>query len=206
MIKVMSINPNKVPLLSKNKLFLGPIQTCRMLRGTIMFRGFKIILPVLFACASNAFSQHLSHQVLVPAGGVTVAGGFNYSQTIGETAVEIIGDPDFTFTQGFQQPAIKALSTFVIPEGNGVLVYPNPVTKVLHIKLFGDVYRKFTIEVINLTGVIVNKINLGFNDSYFYTEQIDATRFMPGTYFVRVVSDDNLINRTFKIVKIETEQ
>ena len=201
----MSNNPNKVPLLSKIKLCLGPIETCCMLRKTIKLRGFKIILPVLFVCASNAFSQHLSHQVLVPAAGVVVAGGFNYSQTIGETAVEIIGDPDFTFTQGFQQPAIKAPSTFVIPEGNGVLVYPNPVAKVLYVKLFGDVFSKFTIEVINLTGVIVNKITLGFNDSFCYTEQIDFANNKPGTYFVRVVSDDNLINRTFKIVKIETK-
>jgi len=169
-----------------------------MLKG--VYTGF--LLLSLFV--SDALSQQLSHQVLVPAAGIAVGGGFSYSQTIGETAVEIISDPDFVFTQGFQQPALKA-SSELLPEGNGVLVYPNPVAKVLYVKLFGDTYRKFTIELINITGVIISTINLGFNGSYYHIEQIDATKIRPGSYFVRVISDDHLINRTFRIVRIDTE-
>ncbi len=61
----------------------------------------------LFGFGGNLFSQQLSHQVLVPAAGVASNGTLSYSQSVGETAVEIITGSGFILTQGFQQPAIK---------------------------------------------------------------------------------------------------
>lgn len=166
-----------------------------------MAKGIKILILLLLISSENTFSQQLSHQVLVPVAGVSTAGGFSYSQTSGETMVEIIGNPDFVLTQGFQQPGMK-VSSVIKPDGNGVDVYPNPVTDFVNIKFFGDAARNFKVDVITITGTIVNTGTINFTDSYYYIQQIAFDKFRTGLYFIRIVSDDGLISRTFKIEKI----
>ena len=138
---------------------------------------------------------------MVPAAGTATSNNLHYSQTIGETAIEIIGCSDFEFTQGFQQPGIK-ISPEQVPAGTGVEVYPNPVTDFINVKLFGDVARKFRIDIINITGNIVSSEVINFITRYFYTQQIEVGKLKRGIYFVRVVSDDRLISRIFKIEKL----
>lgn len=150
---------------------------------------------------ANLSSQELSHQVLVPMAGVISAGAISYSHTVGETAVEIISSSDFVFTQGFQQPGMKFVKVDQ-PEGNGVKVYPNPVTDNLTIELFGDVSREFRIDIINISGTIVRTQRMVFNGSFWQKEPFSLNGFSKGLYFVRIVSEDGLISRTFKIDKM----
>jgi hypothetical protein len=166
-----------------------------------MIKGTKVLIILILVSRANVFSQQLSHQVLVPAAGIASTGSLNYTQTIGETAIEIISGSGFVFTQGFQQPGIK-ISPEIAPEGNGVEVYPNPATDYISVKLFGDVARNFRIDVINITGMIVSSGTINFIDSYFYVQRIEVDKLMRGLYFVRVVSDDGLIRRTFRIEKM----
>lgn len=166
-----------------------------------MVRSAGILILLLLLCSGrDLFSQHLSHQVLVPVAGVTLAGNISYSQTIGETAVEIFSSSDYVFTQGFQQPGIK-LNPGSLVVGNGVDVYPNPAIDNVTIKLFGDVSRDFRIEIINITGAIVMSDKLSFIDNYYLEKVIPFGKFNKGIYFVRVISTDKTINRTFKIEK-----
>jgi len=166
-----------------------------------MVKGIKVLTIIIIVSWESAFSQHLSHQVLVPAAGIAVSGAIHYSQTIGETAIEIINSSGFVLTQGFQQPGIT-----IVPEerelGNGVDVYPNPATDFINVKLFGDVARKFRIDIVNITGTIVSSEKLDFIDSFFYIQQVAVDRLFKGLYFVRVVSDDGVISRVFKIEKM----
>lgn len=166
-----------------------------------MIKGTKVLILLLLFSWANGFSQQLSHQVLVPAAGIATTAGINYSQTIGETAVEIISNSGFVFTQGFQQPEIK-ISQENAPDGNGVNVYPNPATDFINVKMFGDVARKFRIEIINITGMIVNSMTMDFITKYYYIQQIDVINLKIGFYLVRVTSDDGIISRTFKIEKM----
>jgi hypothetical protein len=166
-----------------------------------MIKGIKVLMVLLLVSRGIIFSQQLSHQVMVPAAGIAVSSSVNYSQTVGETAIEIIGCSGFVFTQGFQQPGIK-YSPGIAPEGNGVEVYPNPATDYVDIKLFGVSPRKFSIDVINISGTIVNSGIIKFIDSYFYIQRIEVGNLKKGYYFIRVVSDDGLISRTFKIEKM----
>ena len=165
-----------------------------------MIKGTKVLLLLLLSSWVNGFSQQLSQQVLVPAAGLATNGLINYSQTIGETAVEIIS-AGFILTQGFQQPGIK-ISTDITPEGTGVDVYPNPATDFINIKLYGDVARNFRIEIINISGTIVSSTKMDFITKYYYIQQIDVSRLSLGFYFVRVSSDDAIIKRIFKIEKM----
>jgi hypothetical protein len=167
-----------------------------------MIKGTRVlILLLLLFSRTRVFSQQLSLQVLVPAAGESTAGVLNYSQTIGETAVEIINNADFVLTQGFQQPGIK-FTTDIPPEGTGVDVYPNPATDFINVKFYGDEARKFIIEVINITGMVVNSIAIDFTSKYYYIQQIDVTSLKYGFYFVRVTSDDGTIKRVFKVEKM----
>ena len=166
-----------------------------------MINGAKVFILLLLLSCTNAFSQQLSNQVLVPAAGLATAGVVTYSQTVGETAVEIMSNAGFDLTQGFQQPSIK-ISTDVIPEGTGVDVYPNPATDFINVKLFGDEARKFRVDLINVTGMIVNSTTLSFIAKYYYIQQIEVTSLKYGFYFVRVTSDDGKIHRVFKIEKM----
>jgi len=167
-----------------------------------MFSNIRIlILLVFFSVNLKLHSQSLSNQVLVPVAGVMVTGNINYSQTIGETAVEIVTSPEYVFTQGFQQPRI-ILSQIEIPGGNGVDVYPNPATEFVTVKLFGDSSRDFIIEMLNITGTVVYYDKESFTESFYSEVVIPVNNLYNGIYFIRVLSTDKMINRTFKIEKM----
>ena len=166
-----------------------------------MLKGIKIIALLLIISWTNVTGQHLSHQVLVPAAGVVAAGQVFYSQTIGETAVELTGTGNFELTQGFQQPLIRFFPQSP-PGGTGVEVYPNPAVEYVKVELYGDNARSFMIYVINITGTVAFTRRVQFSSEYWHIEQLDISRLGTGLYFVRIVSDDAVINRSFKIEKL----
>jgi hypothetical protein len=166
-----------------------------------MIKEKKVLILLLLVSWGNAFSQQLSHQVLVSVAGITSTTSINYSQTIGETAVEIIGCTEYTFTQGFQQPGIK-FSKENPPPGNGVKVYPNPISDFVNVELFGSASRAFRIDIINISGTIVRTEKIDFTGPYWHVQQFAFDELSRGLYFVRIVSDDGLISRTFKIDKM----
>jgi len=166
-----------------------------------MIKRVQVLALFLLVFWGKTFSQHLSHQVLVPAAGLAVLKTLDYSQTIGETAIEIICCSGFEFTQGFQQPSVS-ISPEIIPAGTGVEVYPNPAIDYFNVKLFGDVARKFKIDLISVNGTIVSTATINFITTYFYIRRIEVDNLLRGLYYLRVVSMDGLINRTFKVEKM----
>lgn len=166
-----------------------------------MIERSKILFLVILFIVTDAFSQQLSHQVVLPAAGVILTGGISYSQTIGETAVEIISSPDFLLTQGFQQPRLRILPE-INTNGNGVKVYPNPVIDYVDVELFGEKARSFRITIININGTIVHSEDLSFEEKFWHIQEIAVTSLIRGLYFVRVVSKDGVISRSFKIEKM----
>jgi hypothetical protein len=166
-----------------------------------MLKVTKVLILLLLSFRTAAYGQQLSNQVIVPVAGLASAGAISYSQTIGETAVEIMNGSGFVLTQGFHQPGLSS-TLDPAPPGSGVDVYPNPATDLIKIKLFGDVARKFKIDIINLTGTIISTTTMDFITKYYYIREIDISGLKYGFYFVRVISDDSAINRIFKIEKM----
>jgi hypothetical protein len=162
---------------------------------------FRLLLLFFFlGPGSDLYPQELSHQVLVPVAGVTSTGVISYSQTVGETAIEIINSSDYILTQGFQQPGIK-LTHGTQPDGNGVDVYPNPARENVTVKLFGDVSRDYRIDITTLAGTVVISKRQSCIDKYYLEKIIPIGSLYNGIYFIRITSDDKIINRTFKIEK-----
>lgn len=166
-----------------------------------MIEKSKILFLVLFFIVTEAYSQQLSMQVIVPTAGVVLSSGYNYSQTIGEAAVEIVSSNDYILTQGFQQPPIKVIQRND-KNGNGVNVYPNPVVDYVNVELFGDIPREFRISIVNITGTIVYSEDLRFGEKFWHLQEIVVSGLVRGFYFVRVLSKDGVISRTFKIEKM----
>jgi len=166
-----------------------------------MLKVLRTVMPLIMVSWTSVFSQQLSHQVLVPLAGIVSDSKISYSQTVGETAVEIVGCYDYVFTQGFQQPGIK-LSHEEQPKGTGVKVYPNPVTDYVTVELFGESARDLIIEIIDITGTVVFTDKRAFNCQYWLKEQYNMDNFIRGFYLVRVSTDDGFLNRTIKIEKL----
>jgi hypothetical protein len=166
-----------------------------------MNKSVNVSILFLIVLGVNISAQELTHQVLVPVAGIATTSSLSYTQTIGETAVEIINSPDYVFTQGFQQPGIK-VSRETPPQGNGVKVYPNPVTDFVTIELFGYGTRGFRIEFFNISGTIIKVENLALRDQYWHIQQYSVENYSRGLFFIRIVSSDGLISRTFKVEKI----
>jgi hypothetical protein len=163
-------------------------------RGTILF------VLILFSW-TKAFPQQLSHQVLLPAAGVIYTGGITYSQTIGETAVELFSSSGYFLTQGFQQPGFLMLPG-VQPSGTGVKAYPNPVTDFVNVEFFGETGRSFRITISNISGITVYSKDLSFENGYWYIQEIPVSHLSSGLYFIVVVSKDGVLRRAFKVEKI----
>ncbi|MBK9390286.1 MAG: T9SS type A sorting domain-containing protein [Bacteroidetes bacterium] len=156
---------------------------------------------LLLGAGFNLLSQSLSHQVIVPVAGLQSSGKIHYSQTVGEAAVSVIGCTEYVFTQGFQQPGF-IIKKETPPPGNGVKVYPNPVTDFVTIELFGSGSRTFLIDFFNISGTIIRTEKIEFNDQYWLCRPFPVEHFSKGLFLIRILSTDGLINRTFKIEKL----
>jgi hypothetical protein len=156
---------------------------------------------MLLFSGTSCLAQQLTNQVLLPCAGLTTAGVLNYSHSLGETAVELFTGSGYILTQGFQQPGFKIVDA-AAPDGTGVEVYPNPATDFVNVKLFGDKARKLKIEVISFNGSITSTMSLDFLSKYYIIQQLEFSDLKIGFYFIRVSSDDHVINRIFKIEKM----
>lgn len=163
-------------------------------------KGLIVALGLIFIM-SDAISQQVSHQVMVPAAGVVVGGGKHYTHTIGEPAIVLLASENYLLTQGFQQPGVK-LQTGTKPDGNGVNAYPNPMVDVLWLELFGDNSRDFIISIINIYGTELYREELSFTGKFWYKDFRSVSELKPGLYFVRFISKDGAINRAIKVEKM----
>ena len=163
-------------------------------------KGSLIVFLLMFLLA-GAKTQEISHQVLVPAASLVDGSSISYSQTVGETMVKIITDFDYVLTQGFQQPRLRRPPDTTW-NGTGVEVYPNPMEDFLKVELFGDTPREFKIIITNITGTLVYQDRIKFIDRYFHIKEIPVSELIRGQYFIRVMSTDGNIIRTFKLEKM----
>lgn len=165
-----------------------------------MLKKPGILILVLVGLCAEGLSQQLSHQVIVPLAGLASDSKITYSQTVGETAVEIVGCSWYVFTQGFQQPLIKKHEEF--NEITDLKVYPNPAKDFLTIELAWEEALTFSIDIMNITGNMVYSDRKVFVDQFWFRESIDIKHLIRGTYLVRIVSNEIMMNRVFKIEKM----
>ncbi|MEZ5011383.1 MAG: T9SS type A sorting domain-containing protein [Bacteroidales bacterium] len=165
-----------------------------------MLKGGYFIL-LLMVGISGLSGQVVSHKVLVPLASTWQNENYFVSQTVGEPVVMYLHTESNDLTQGFQQPCL-ILHSIVTPQGNGVLVYPNPVQERLSIEMYGDFSVEYHITIFGLDGSVFFRKDYPCNGQFWRIETIDVTEFKRGLYFVRVETTPRKIERLFKIEKM----
>jgi hypothetical protein len=106
------------------------------------------------------------------------------------------------FIQGFVQPEPVILTSIPSLSGMGGNVYPNPVINNLVVQIYFADCSDLKIEVFDVLGKkqLFKREENQFNGYVNY--ELNFQSFSAGIYFVRVVSERNQFNKTFKINKI----
>jgi len=166
-----------------------------------MAKRLTILVVFLSGLSLALCGQEISHQVIVPFAGLSTGKSIEYTQTGGETMIEVIGSSDYFLTQGFQQPRfIKKDSDDHV--GTNAKVYPNPVTDYLTIELWSDRAKNFRIDIINITGTTVMSLRKSFSGAFYYNEPLNVENLLRGLYLVRISTDDKLLDSIIKIEKL----
>ena len=155
----------------------------------------KNLLIILCSCVCHfSFAQSLSHSVIGSTGEAFHSSNGSIDWTLGEIATETYSLAGKIFTQGFQQPEVKASGARFSIE-----VYPNPVSDSVKIKISKK--GSYRVEVYDLLGkkVMDQNINLIVNEVPI---QIDFRDFVPALYILRIFNSSTGNVFSIKIEKI----
>ena len=154
---------------------------------------------------TNSFSQSIERKLIGTAGNTAIAGGYQLSYSIGETAVTPSPSQSFAipantimFSIGFQQPHVANVGG-VVHHNNWVTAYPNPTSGWVRLEIHGDNFQRNTVKIYNALGMqVALKPFVMINGNM----DLDVSNLASGSYIV-AVTDDNLGNTVaIKLVKI----
>lgn len=162
-----------------------------------------LLLIMLSGVSGELFAQNISKSVTAAAGNQLANGQFQLSWTLGEMAIENLGNNKLS--QGFQQATVEfqPVQNFQLASTNkqkskhtdwAVAAYPNPFTHVINLKKPNDRHIK-SIRVINGAGQLVLSLNPKDNT-------IEAQSWSPGNYFLEII-DDQSNRHLLKVQKIQ---
>lgn len=161
------------------------------------------ILVFFFCCnlfiglQTKTYSQNIQRQTVSAQGGVYMANGLVFSQSIGQLSV--IGTattPRFTFQQGFQQSLSAMNSNAISVPDFSVTLYPNPVVDSFTITVSNAPEEPLTIKITNLLGQVLYQGQL---PSFQSQKTIPFGSYPTGTYIIQLVSSSQTITK--KIIK-----
>ena len=172
-----------------------------------MFENSKInllfySLIVGLICLSNSiFSQAIQRgTIFSSAGHYGTSSNLQLQSNIGELMTNTFSNQTI-LTQGFVQPEPPIVTFTNNYQNIDGVAYPNPVSSVLYLVLNNIINSELNIEVFDMLGnkQIVEIKNEDFLSKSQY--QLHFEKFDSGIYFVRIVSQDNKLNKTFKVNK-----
>jgi hypothetical protein len=81
-----------------------------------------------------------------------------------------------------------------------ISLYPNPARDQLKIEFRSDNLSSPEIQVIDLTGKVVKKIDREINhDQDVFNVELDISTLQPGVYFVKVIQGDRLFSKKLMV-------
>ena len=157
----------------------------------------KLYLAFVAICLMN-ISVLYGQQVVSSAGASAEGTGVQLSWTIGEPLIETFTGSSAILTQGFHQSKLTVTPIDVIPAPDlDLAVYPNPVSTALHLQATGKkTVQNLKYALYNIEGKMI--LVKPFVNS---PEEINMELYRSGTYFLKVMRNDNIPLRTFKVIK-----
>jgi len=154
---------------------------------------------------SLVYSQTIERSCTFGASGSSASNAsIQIQSNIGELMVETYTGTSSVFSQGFAQPELPVLVSVVnYDKINGGIVFPNPVSKQLFVRLDWQNLSGVIIEVFDILGkkqlVDIKKGQFAEDSSF----ELNFENMESGTYFIHVISSDKQMNEVFKINKCE---
>lgn len=150
-----------------------------------------------------AFAQRIDRTVYSNSGKYISSSALAISYTIGEPVVFTGAGSNIISTQGFEQPdqlTITFSNSSYFPMN--INAYPNPVSDQLYVQINSNVsISDFQLELFDIYG---KKIKVDYN---YASALLDHTFLLnlsfceAGIYFIKITSEIDHLNDTFKIIK-----
>jgi len=152
-------------------------------------------ITILLLASGTCLGQSTSPQVLSTAGGEGTSGTSRMSWTIGEPVIETVTAGGHTLTQGFQQPWVDIVTdvTMGTETGSGIIVFPNPTRHIVHV-VYDEAPLRDRYELRNALGQLLMQDRVQGS-----TTDLDMTKLSSGSYYLRLLDDQNSTKKTFTI-------
>jgi hypothetical protein len=137
-----------------------------------------------------------AQQVVATAGGTMGNPNGSMSYTIGEGVAKTLTKGDKTLTQGFQQGSVSVIEIKKPADSEfTILVFPNPVTDKLTLKIDKEDVSGFQYLIFDINGKLMAQKYLESNES-----EVPVNQLAKGSYFLKVQAGVKEL-RIFKIIK-----
>lgn len=151
-------------------------------------KSFCIFLVIaLLPFSSNLLSQNVSSSVIALTGDHRVIPGKSQiTWTLGEPVIDPLRTQDLLLTQGFHQPELRTVTSFVDPGFEFQLsIFPNPTNGQLALKTtYPDKIKYYLADMSGRTLV----------EGIFTTEQIlEVKQLNAGTYCIYLLVEGRLV-------------
>jgi Secretion system C-terminal sorting domain len=155
----------------------------------------KTFFTMLFMLYS--LIQLQAQQTVAVAGGDATGSTGKISYSIGQTGYSSTSGSNGSSSQGVQQAfEISTLGANSFPEIIlSMVVYPNPTTTVVNLKIENYNYQSLAYELYNINGKLLDYKKIDNNQTAIQMEDL-----APAIYFLKI-SEENELIKTFKIIK-----
>lgn len=148
-------------------------------------------------------AQAIERSVIGVTGGTASSGSAQLDYTVGEVAVTTLETGQFVLNQGFQQ-STEGVNTSVEDPPQIRLnykLYPNPTTDKVRLELEAAEAVDLKIIVYDTKGRITSVTSQDFNRQKAINTEFDLSQLAEGLYFIRVLSPNGEIAKSFKVEK-----
>jgi len=159
----------------------------------------KLINQILLTCIfllGVVFAQ--AQTTVTTSGGEALGSGGTVSYSVGQVACQTYSGTNGSVAEGVQQPyeisVVAGVEVTSISLMN-ISAYPNPTTEFLKLKVESEKFERMNFQLYDMQGKLLQSQKLTGNET-----QINMSTYVPATYFVRVISNNQSI-KEFKIIK-----
>jgi len=138
-----------------------------------------------------------AQETVTTTGGEASGIGGSSSYTVGQVVYTTNTGANGSVTQGVQQPYEIYVTTGVNQTAINLemIVYPNPTTNYLTLKVENEHIERLTYQVIDLQGKVIENKKVTADNTIIKMEALPKA-----TYFLKV-TDNNKTVKTFKVIK-----
>lgn len=154
----------------------------------------KLLVIIIIVLSGTLCAQELSPVLLSNSGGYYSNTSASLSWSLGEIAIETIGNASTTLTQGFQQYFDITTVINALENNYEISVYPNPFTDYFFVKAVSS--ETFYISIIELSGkTLIEPVKCTG------TNRVDISSYPAGVYLLIISDSNNAKTQSFRIIK-----